>query len=384
VREVPLGELCDFRSGGTPDRKNADFYGGSIPWITGADIAEEAITPRSWITQNAVEKSAANVVPAGTVLLVSRTSVGKATIADRDLAFSQDVTAISPKNDVLDRRYLLHFLRKKQGYFTRHARGATIKGITRRVVGALSIPVLPIDEQRRIADILDKSDALRAQRRQVINHLDALSQSIFHEMFGDPGATPRVTLSDVLRSGLRNGLSPSTSGAVTCEVLTLSAITGSELDLSQKKTALFDSEFHAAQFVRPGQILICRGNGNKALVGKGKVVREDVAGVGYPDTIIAGDINTAIVEPAFLHSVWDSVDVRGQIERGARTTNGTYKVNQTLLGSISFPLPQMEKQQEFAGRISTVERLKATHRSQLGELDSLFHSLQDRAFKGEL
>lgn len=246
------------------------------------------------------------------------------------------------------------------------------------------IPLPELGEQRRIADILDKADALRTKRHETIAHLDALEQSIFHEMFGRSETVPRVMLSDVLRNGLRNGLSPSTKGEIVGEVLTLSAITGAELDLNQKKAGRFDSEFHAEQLVRPSQILICRGNGNKTLVGKGKVVHEISMQVGYPDTIIAGDINASIVEPKFLQFAWESLDVRRQIERGARTTNGTFKVNQSLLGSVNFPLPPLNLQQEFANHITAVENLKSKHRAQLTELDNLFLSLQDRAFKGEL
>ena len=253
-----------------------------------------------------------------------------------------------------------------------------------KLLKELAVPVCNEAEQRRIADILDKADALRNKRRETIAQLDALGQSIFHEMFGGSETAQQVILADVLRNGLRNGLSPSTSGVVAGEVLTLGAITGSELDLSQKKAGFFDSDFHAEQLVRPGKILICRGNGNKHLVGKGKVVHDADNRVGYPDTIIAGDINTSIIEPMFLQTVWESPDVRGQIERGARTTNGTFKVNQSLLGSINFPLPSRDLQRRFVNRIAAIERLKAKHLVQLVELDKLFLSVRDRAFRGDL
>ncbi len=75
-----------------------------------------------------------------------------------DLCFSQDITALLPDHTKLDAGYLVQYLRTKQSYFESHALGATIKGITRNVVADLMIPFPPLDEQRRIAAILDQVD----------------------------------------------------------------------------------------------------------------------------------------------------------------------------------------------------------------------------------
>ena len=161
-----LGPICSFLNGGTPSRRVARYYQGDVPWITGADISgPRADTARSFVTEEAIRESATNRVPAGTVLLVTRTSVGKAAVAAMELCFSQDITAITPDPHCLDTSYLVHFLRTKQPQLERMARGATIKGVTREVVANLAIPLPSLPEQRRIAAILDKADALRAKRR---------------------------------------------------------------------------------------------------------------------------------------------------------------------------------------------------------------------------
>ena len=73
-----------------------------------------------------------------------------------------------------------------------------------------------------------------------------------------------------------------------------------------------------------------------------------------------------------------------QIERGARTTNGTHKVNQRLLSSIVFPVPPADLQRRFATIVESIEEQKARQRAHLAELDTLFASLQSRAFRGDL
>jgi len=88
--------------------------------------------------------------------------------------------------------------------------------------------------------------------------------------------------------------------------------------------------------------------------------------------------------PAYLQSIWNSKKVRHQIEQKARTTNGTYKINQNVLASVYFPLPPLELQRRFAAIVEQVEQQKARMKEHLNELDTLFASLQHRAFNGEL
>ncbi len=82
--------------------------------------------------------------------------------------------------------------------------------------------------------------------------------------------------------------------------------------------------------------------------------------------------------------MWSTAKVRKQIDAGARTTNGTYKVNQTLLGSIDFPLPTLEIQKKFSD-ITQATRTQSAKTAELAaESEALFSSLQQRAFRGEL
>ena len=117
-----LGNLCEFLNGGTPSKDKPHYFEGDIPWITSADITGPvADSARSFITEEAIQQSATNKVPRGTVLLVTRTRVGKVAVAGHDLCFSQDITAIKPDSTKLETGYLVHFLRTKQTHFERLA-----------------------------------------------------------------------------------------------------------------------------------------------------------------------------------------------------------------------------------------------------------------------
>lgn len=255
-------------------------------------------------------------------------------------------------------------------------------------VSKIRIPLPPLAEQQRIAEVLDRAEALQDKRREALPQLDTLMQSIFLDMFGDPVTNMRgwamLRLGDVLAMPLRNGLSPSYSGKIAAKVLTLSAITGSKFDATALKTSTFQSIPPPEQRVDESDFLICRGNGNVRLVGKGYFPTSRMPEVTFPDTIIAARVSPELIERGFLQHVWNSNAVRRQVESFARTTNGTFKVNQAMLERIAFIAPPMILQREFAHRLTAMEKLKTAHRISLAELGALFASLQHRAFRGEL
>lgn len=302
---------------------------------------------------------------------------------------STDILPIRP-GPSSERRFLYHFLRRPETveYATARSVGINLPRISPNVLAGIEIPFPPLAEQRRIADILDRAEALRARRRAALAQLDSLNQAIFLEMFGDPVANrrkwPAAKVKELLAAPLRNGLSPSHGGAESCQVLTLSAITGNEFDDSSIKSGRFKSPPGPNSRVNCDDLLVCRGNGNARLVGKGYFPYKDLPDVVFPDTMIAARFLPDVVTPTFLQFQWNSASVRRQIEKLARTTNGTFKVNHTGLESVSILLPPLPLQQEFAHRAAAVERLKTTQRAHLAELDALFSCLQHRAFRGEL
>ena len=286
--------------------------------------------------------------------------------------------------------YVRRYLQQEAvgAWLIHHAKGVTMPNLNTSVIRSLPFVYPPLPEQQRIADILDRADALRAKRRAALALLDTLPQAIFVEMFGDPRINPmgwpQVTLMAVLSMPLRNGLSPSHAGEVVAKVLTLSAVTGQGFDRSAWKTSTFRSRPPSDQAVDTDDFLICRGNGNVELVGRGFFPTECMPDVTFPDTMIAARIRTDRLDRQFLQYVWNSGAVRRQIEAAARTTNGTFKVNQSILEEVKFIAPPLETQLDFAQRAVAVDKLKAAHRASLAEMDALFASLQHRAFRGEL
>ena len=385
-----LGAICSFLNGGTPSRGVARYYQGDVPWITGADISgPQADTARSFITEEAIRESATNRVPAGTVLLVTRTSVGKVALAAIELCFSQDITAITPDPHCLDRSYLVHFLRTKQPHLERLARGATIKGVTRKAVANLVIPLPPLAEQRRIARILDAADALRAKRREALAQLDTLLQSTFLDMFGDPVTNPMgwpptslSAISEELRDGpFGSNLKSSHYVESGVRVLRLQNIGVGELlndDLA------YISETHFASLPRnhcqPGDVIIgTMGDPNL----RACVVPPTLARALNKADCILMRVDAVKVDPIYVCWLLNNPRMVSMALRMVRgQTRG--RISLGRLKELQIYLPPMELQLRFAEVIMAVEQHKSSQRAHLSELDTLFGSLQSRAFRGDL
>ncbi|MCU1392869.1 MAG: hypothetical protein JWM34_1297 [Ilumatobacteraceae bacterium] len=264
----------------------------------------------------------------------------------------------------------------------RVAQGVTMPNLNGDIVGDLEIPVPPIEEQRRIAAILDKADGLRAKRRAALAHLDALTQSIFIDMFDSGGET--AALGEVVSAPLKNGTSPAAAGLVRGRVLTLSAITRGRFDESAVKDALFVKDPTIERSVRYDDFLICRGNGNPDLVGQGRYPLRGMPDTAYPDTMIAAPIPSDRMARRFMEVAWSQQSVREQIAAAARTTNGTFKVNQESLEKIRVPRPPLHEQQRFEATVFALDGMRQSSVQSGSVVDELFTSLQQRAFAGAL
>jgi type I restriction enzyme S subunit len=318
-----------------------------------------------------------------------RPNLGKVAAPDFKGVCSTDILPLRPAKG-LDKRYLWRWLRQPRvvAESTRLAAGANLPRISPDSLIEMRIPLPPIEEQHRIAAVLDQADELRAKRRAALALLDTLTESVFLDMFGDPVTNPMdwpdVALGEIVSMPLRNGVSPASAGATTEQVLTLSAITRGRYDPQARKESTFAAVPPANKRVDASDMLICRGNGNPELVGRGHFPTQSMPEVVFPDTMIAARIPATRMDHAFVERFWACAAVRNQIQSVARTTNGTFKVNQTALESVRLLDPPLVLQERFGERIAGVSRLAGWQQASLAELDALFAALQHRAFRGEL
>lgn len=150
-------DLFDIVGGGTPSTTVAEYWTGSIPWITSADIDESHhVTPRKFVSEEGIHNSATNKVPPGSIIVVTRVGLGKVGTAPTELCFSQDSQALLFNKALLDPQYVLLFMGQAVAVFKHISRGTTISGVTKKQLATLQFLLPPLSEQERIVAEIEK------------------------------------------------------------------------------------------------------------------------------------------------------------------------------------------------------------------------------------
>jgi type I restriction enzyme S subunit len=343
---------------------------------------------RKKIRSDGVSRS--RMVKPGDLLLTNSMSFGKPYILDTSGCIHDGWLVLSPRSDDIVPDFFYYLLGSETLYeqFSRLAAGAVVKNLNIDLVKSVKVALPSHSEQRRIADILDKADAIRRKRKEAIALTEELLHSEFLEMFGDPATNPKEwpvrSFEELLTIPLRNGLSPASGGKHSARVLTLSAITSRTFRSSASKDAMFAVEPWDDVRVDGRDFLICRGNGNKGLVGRGAFPTQADSSMVFPDTMIAARVDTTVVAPEFLAAYWNSKHVCRQLESGARTTNGTFKINQAVVEGVQVVLPPRDVQTDFQRLALRTTRTLAHLHDGVAYSERLFETLVAHTFGNDL
>lgn len=388
MRTVALGDLVDAVSSWNPSRK--------------PDIAF------TYIDLSAVDSTSKTVKGPVAVLGAEAPSRARQLVATRDVLVSTvrpnlNAVAVVPATfdgatastgftvlrpgRHLDSRYLFHWVRCPSfiGDMVRKATGASYPAVSDRIVKESLIPLPPLPEQRRVAAILDRADALRAKRRQVLAHLDALTQSIFHDMFGDPDrAADDIPFGAVASlTGGRNLVAGDPTSAADYRVLKISAVTSGQFRPWESKPLPQGYVPPTNHLVRAGDLLMSRAN-TAELVGAVALVDSAPANLALPDKIWRFEWRIE-AEPIFWHALLSTGAIRRRISGLASGTGGSMKnVAKAKLEAMPVPRIGIHRQREFANRSHQLVVARRSATAALAADDELFASLQARAFDGRL
>ena len=183
-----VGQLYKIVGGGTPSTRVEKYWNGDISWISSADIRGlYDIRPRRKITPEAIKNSATNLVPAGSIIVVTRVGLGKIAKTNTPLCFSQDSQALIGNVSFVNPDYMLYYLSQAVQSFKHASRGTTISGVTKKQLSDLLLPVAPPSEQKRIVSkiesIFTRIDAVERYIESTLRLLDLLKSSTFKQAF---------------------------------------------------------------------------------------------------------------------------------------------------------------------------------------------------------
>ena len=322
---------------------------------------------------------------------------GKMALADNlahELGFGTTEFHVFRPSERITGPYLFSLLRAP---YVRKAGAMKMKGAAgqRRVpadfFASLQIPIPPLSEQKRIAGILDAADALRAKRREALAQLDTLLQSTFLDMFGDPvrSGWTMVTVEAVASSqssAIRTG--PFGSQLLHSEfvdegirVLGIdNAVANEFLEGEPRFITAQKYEQLRRYTVRPGDVLITI----MGTCGRCAVVPDGISTAINTKHLCCVTLDHGRCLPEFMHAYFlEHPIARRYLERSAKGAIMS-GLNMGIIKALPIPAAPLDLQHRFAAIVHSVEQQKTGQRAHLAELDTLFASLQSRAFRGDL
>jgi type I restriction enzyme S subunit len=390
IKFTTVDEVCELVTDGT--HYTPKDVGIGVPFLTVKDVSDDKLDfdKCSFIADEDYHTAKlGNSAPQkGDILFSKDGTVGKVHIVNTDKPFAvlSSLAILRPNKKLIESQYLGNVLRLPLVLddAIKKKTGSAIRRIILADLKKVKFPLPPLEEQKRIAEILDRTQSLISKRKEAIELLDTLTQSIFLEMFGDPVTNPKniktLPLAKVCKritDGTHQPPKWSTSGH---PFLFVSNIVSGKISFD---TAKFISNETHEELTRRCPIEI------------DDVLYSTVGSYGVPvivktDRKFAFQRHIAHIKPdsnlinsQFLCAMLASPPLKHQADRAARGV-AQKTVNLEEIRKFIIFCPSFDVQKEFAQRVEAIEKLKATHHTSLTELQALFASLQHRAFRGEL
>ncbi|GAA1983292.1 restriction endonuclease subunit S [Microbacterium pumilum] len=312
---------------------------------------------------------------------------GSIGVAPEAALISPMYTVFGVDDTRVDRDYLVRFLKSPRAlaHYPRLGKGAIHrrKAISLEALGTLSIPLPPLEEQRRIAAILDHADIIRSQRRAILAHLDSLIESLFHSMFDGVRATKSVSdIAAKMRTGpFGSDLLHSEFVDEGIAVLGLDNVVGNEFRWAERRYISREKYEKLSRYtVCPGDVLVSI----MGTTGRCIVVPDDIPTAINTKHICAITVDREQTEPGFLRAsfLWHPAS-RAHLRQ---QTNGAIMdgLNMGVIKAMPIPLPPLTQQREFVARAALIDAQRVAIQRALAADGELFISLQSRAFAGRL
>lgn len=386
---VKLGELYEITSGGTPSRKINKYYNdGNIPWVKTGDLKSMYLCNASeYITDLGLQESSAKLFPKETVLIAMYgATIGNCSILEIEAATNQACAAFKPIKDILP-EYLYYYLLSIKEKLISLGVGGAQSNISISILKKIDIPLISLDEQTKLVSILNKSQKLITKRKDQIEELNKLTQSVFLEMFGDVVRNPNNWDINKLEDAYE-------------------IIDGDRGKNYPKQDEFYEDEY--CLFLNAGNVTANGFSFNKnmfitkekdEILRKGKLQRYDlvittrgtVGNIAYYDDKVPYEnirINSGMVilrkrkeiNPLFFIYYFRNPSVYQSL------ISGTAQPQMPIgnLKNAKIYSPPIELQNQFADMVLKIDKQKGKMLNNLKSLEVAFTTLMQRAFKGEL
>jgi type I restriction enzyme S subunit len=393
MKNVYFNEVVDFLEG--PGVRNWQFTDSGIKLINIRNLVNDEINLTKTTTHLGIEevtnKYSHFLLQEGDYVMASSgVTWGKIAEVKKEhlpLCLNTSIIKLKPKYNDFEKKYLWYFI--KSSVFTNQI-DKIITGSAQPNFGPthlkkIKIPLPSLETQKRIAQILDDASALRDKTEQLLKEYDALAQSIFLDMFGDPVNNrykfPIGTIRDLVKEA-KYGTSEKATDEGEYQYLRMNNLTyEGYMDYSSMKFVnILKKDLHK-YLVEKGDLLFNRTN-SKELVGKTAIFdsSEPMVIAGYLIRVRFNEKANSYFVSYYLNSKYGKLILRNM----CKSIVGMANINAQELQNILILHPPIELQNKFAKKIALIEQQKRLAKQELKESQDLFNCLLQKAFKGEL
>jgi type I restriction enzyme S subunit len=391
--ETTLGNVVSFKGGGTPSTETASYWNGDIPWVSPKDMKSSEVGDSiDKITTEAIENSAASLIPKNAILIVVRSGILARTIpvalTTRPVAVNQDIKALCAQPDV-DPRYLHYFMQMSEPDILKLVtRGATVHRLSTDSLKALKFAKPPLPEQQRIVDILDEAfvglSTAAANAEKNLKSTRELFDSYLNSVFTQrsDGWTERL-LSEVSiefgrgRSKQRPRNDPSLYGGKYPFIQTGDIRNADHLIVEYSQS--YNEKGLAQSKLWPKGTICITIAANIAETG---ILSFDSC---FPDSVIGIVVDPAHANNKFVEYLFHFFKATLQAQgKGSAQHN----INLATFENRKFPFPSVEVQgkliQGLDAMAEQIRRLESYYHVRLQSISELKQSILQKAFAGEL
>jgi type I restriction enzyme S subunit len=388
-RDVLLEEIAEIKSGVGFPISMQGCESGDFPFAKVGDISNRARSGEqfisdapNWVKNEDLSTLKFTPFPTGTIVFAK---IGEAirqnfrAVSTRPMLFDNNVMGVIPQEERVDTTYLYFYLRTLDFY---HLAGkTTVPAIRKSTIEKLKIPLPPLEEQRRIAAILDKADGVRRKRKEAIRLTEELLKSTFLEMFGDPVTNPKGwekiklgNLCTIVRGGSPRPINDYLGGSIPW-IKIGDATEGDDIYIHKTAEAIKPDGVKKSRYLEPGSLIFANCG---VSLGFARILK--IAGCIHDGWLAFSDLDKSINQ-IFLLKLLNSITEHFRAIAPAGTQPN---LNTTIMKNFEIPVPPIDLQEKFAVVSHYLTDSIKKNSEMFEQSENLFNSLLQRAFRGEL
>ncbi|HGX8930419.1 TPA: restriction endonuclease subunit S [Escherichia coli] len=379
---VSIESVAKVITGKTPPKADPNCFGGNIPFITPSELTDSdyLLKPETTLTEKGLATT--KLIPKNSILVCCIGSLGKMAIADLPVATNQQINSVIFDDDKIYYRFGFYALKLLKNDLKKIAPSTTVAIINKSRFSELKIPCPPLEEQKRIATILDKADGIHKKREQAIKLADDFLRAKFLEMFGTPANNihrfPKGTIRDLVDSVNYGTSAKASIDSGEYPILRMGNITyQGRWDFTDLKYLDLSVKEKDKYLVKEGDLLFNRTN-SKELVGKTAVYEEDrpMAFAGYLIRVRPNSIGNNYYISGYLNSIHGKITLMNM----CKSIVGMANINAQELQNIEILIPPKHLQDEYEIIYKKIKKGQSIYDKSAMQLQLLASNLSNKYF----